>query len=193
MWQMDGMRVSALLLVTMVVAVLTTPVVGGEATPVWIRVEQPSTSRTLGDTRTETRSLKLSIRNVSAEALDLKVRYFFIGRNVALSPQTPLIPTGMCGVAAQMFVWPPRGDAVVAGTGEQPVPVKSGSAIIVETPAVTAVSTRPKIVNGRLEKGKGTKFLGYAVRVYRGNEVVAEACEPREFARWAFWGQPFSK
>ena len=179
----------------MVVAALSSSVAHGEATLVRIRIEQPSSSHTRGDTRTETRSLKLFISNVSAEAGELKVSYLFIGRDVARSSQIPRIPGGICWISAELIreFGPPRGDLVVVAKGEQPATVKSGSAIIVETPAATAVSTSPKMVNGRLDKGKGTKFFGYAVRVYRGDKVVAETCEPREFAKWAFLQQSLSK
>ena len=193
MWQIDAMRVpTPPLLVTMVVAALSSAVVHGEATSVRVHVEQLSSNRTRGDTRTETRSMKLSISNVSAAAVDLKIRYLFIGRDLAVRSDFPK-GNGMCGVGMMSGIWPPRADAVIAGKGEQAATVKSGSAIIVETPAATAVSTLPRLVNGRLEKGKGNKFLGYAVRVYRGAEVLAEVCEPGEFAPWAFFQQPFRK
>jgi hypothetical protein len=160
------------------------------AMPLLPRRTPLSSNRTRGDTRTETRSMKLSISNVSAAAVDVKIRYLFVGRDLAVRSD---IPKGMCGVGMMSVIWPPRADAVLAGKGEQAATVKSGSAIIVETPAATAVSTPPRLVNGRLEKGRGNKFLGYAVRVYRGTEVLAEVCEPGEFARWAFFQQPFLK
>ena len=187
------MRILAALLVTLVVTAATTPGARGEISPLQMSIDQTSSRSVRGDTKTEIRSLKLSLVNWSKDDLDLKIRYIFIGRDAEIAAMGSRFPGPMCSFTAQLYVSPPRDGAVVAGKGEQAVTVKAGSTVIVEIPAATAVYTRSGRANGKIVRAKGNQFLGYAVLVYRGDKLMTEACEPPEFTKWAFGPFQLSK
>ncbi len=127
-----------------------------EASGISIRVEQPSKTDNDRVKKTVTRSLKVSVSNSSTEALELKVKYAFFGRDTVDK------------------------DIKILGEGDRPASVKPRSTEIVETNTATAVmndaTTDPR--TRKRTPASGTKFVGYGVQVFNGEKLVAETYDP---------------
>lgn len=141
------------------------PVQRPERSGVSIRVEQPSRTVSEGDKRTVTRSLKIFVTNSSTEAVELKVKYAFFGRDAA------------------------EKDAKTIAEGDRAASVKPRSTEIVETNTATAVLTESKYDAGTRKRtpASGVRFVGYGVKVFSGDKLVAETFDP--MSAKDFWGK----
>jgi hypothetical protein len=160
--------------IPLLIAALALPfTLAAAPSPISIRVEQVNKSDNAKHGKTQSRMLKVNITNGSADDKSgLVVKYWVFAKEVK------------------------DRDLVVLGKGELPAQVKSHGTEIVETPTFTAKSTEDHYEMKKPEKGRsgqknnkgpqlgkkieggGEKMAGYAVKVFDGGTLVAEAYEP---------------
>lgn len=137
-----------------------------EISPFRVRVEQVSKSETEKHTKTQKRSLKIFVSNSSKEPAELIAKYYFFGRELK------------------------GNDVVTLDEGAKPVSAKALGTEMVESAIVTSVSEEEhssgyssrggssRSSSGKRVEASGTKILGYAVQVFQGEKMVAEAYDP---------------
>jgi hypothetical protein len=157
--------VAPLLAVTVLLG-LTVSAMSADASGILLRVEQHNTSDMNQKdhySRTQKRTLKIYLTNSSPNPADLKVKYSYLGRDLASH------------------------DIVVIKSGEDQVAVKPQGEATDDAGSATSQSTDEHYQAGGGGKtakpaakipAAGAKFVGYAVQVYSGSTLVAETYEP---------------
>ena len=146
-------------LACLTIALLAVPaIVRAETSAVRVRTEQVNKTDEKAFAKSQSRSLKVYVSNASKEMMDLKVKYFFFGRDVKTH------------------------EFVTVDQGEKPIQVKPLATEMVETS-----TAKTNFVENHLEgkgasakkvEASGSKFVGHAVQVLQADKVVAESCEP---------------
>lgn len=147
--------------------VTASPVVGLEVSPISVRVEAISGNRSDRFKHTQSKALKVHLSNAStADAMGLKVKYFYFGKRVN------------------------EGETTVLEKGERKANVSAHATVVVEAPEIEMVYTeehgkrtdgkgrrggRQKNVRYKTVEAAGTKVIGYGVQVFSGNQIVAES------------------
>jgi len=174
------MKVKALLppLTTVVGLFLGISAVFADTSAILLRVEQNNTSdmnpkdRT---TKTQKHSLRIYLTNSSPNPADLSAKYTYFGRDMVSH------------------------DVVVINSGAQAVSIKPEGEASADIPPATSTYTMEHYqVGARGAKAikveaSGSRFVGYAVQVYAGSTMVAEAYEPASLKDEVGQAPPASK
>ncbi len=124
------------------------------ASPVRITVKQESKTDSKGLTKTQSRTLKITLVNGGPDSLPLRVKYAFFGHG-AKGHDTIIIDHSDLTTQLQ-----PKSDQTLT------------------TKPQTAVFTEAHLDNGKKIEASGQRFTGWGVKVYQAGKVIAEACEP---------------
>jgi hypothetical protein len=143
-------------LLCLTVTVLSIPAVAvAEPSPVHVRTEQSNKLEVEKKyTRNAGRSLKIFVSNGAKDSVDLKVKYFVFGRDVASH------------------------DFVTIDQGEKPIQVKGFATEMIETPTAKATAIDAHADKAKRIEAAGIKFVGHAVQVFQADKIVAEFYEP---------------
>ncbi|MGB8168387.1 MAG: hypothetical protein WCF18_12900 [Chthoniobacteraceae bacterium] len=134
-----------------------------EVSPYRLRVEQVSKSENEKFTKKQHRSLKIFVSNSSKEAAELLAKYVFFGRQAK------------------------ENDVVKIDEGEKAVSVGPLATQMVESGIATATFEEEHSSGGYSKGSKssakkveatGSKIIGFGVRLYKGETMVAEYYDP---------------
>ena len=124
------------------------------ASPVRITVKQESKTDNNGLTKTQSRTLKITLVNGGPDSLPLRVKYAFFGHG-AKGHDTIIIDHSDLTTQLQ-----PKSDQTLT------------------TKPQTAVFIEAHLDKGKKFEASGQHFTGWGVKVYQNGNVIAEACEP---------------
>jgi hypothetical protein len=119
-----------------------------------VRVDQSGKSDTTSYKTVQSRSLTISVSNISREPLALKVKYVIFGRDINSK------------------------DVVTVAQGDLKLSVKALATEKAETPVAHAVSEEARIGSKGKHDAAGNRFIGQGVQVWNGDVMVAEVYEP---------------
>lgn len=125
-----------------------------EPSAVRVRTEQVNKTDTDKFKKIQKRALNIFVQNGSKEMLDLKVKYFFFGRDIVSH------------------------DVVIVEQAEKPIQVKPLGSETVETPSSKATFEELHQDKGKKVPASGIKLVGHAVQVLQADTIVAEIYEP---------------
>lgn len=146
--------ITTLLLAAALATTLFPAAARAETSPVRLTVKQESKSDNKGFTKTQFRTLKITLVNTGPDSLPLRVKYAFFGR-AADSRDTIIVDHS--DVTTQLQ---PKSD--------QTLTTKTQSAKFIED----------HFENKKKVEASGQKFTGYGVKVWQDGKVIAEACDP---------------
>jgi len=128
-----------------------------ETSPVSIQVEKAGKleSKEKEKSKTERRTLKITVMNTSKAEVTVKVKYTWFGHAIGSH------------------------DVVIVDQGDRDATVKPSGSEIVETPATSVTSIEAHYGPDKKKvDASGNKILGYAVQAFIGDKMVAENYEP---------------
>ena len=124
------------------------------ASPVRITVQQESKTDNKGLSKTQTRTLKITLVNGGPDSLPLRVKYAFFGHGA-------------------------KGhDTIIIAHSDLITQLQPKSDQTLTTKPQTAVFTEAHLDNGKKTEASGQHFTGWGVKIYQNGNVIAEACEP---------------
>ena len=134
------------------------PLLRAESSPVSIEVKQESKTETSKDklTKTQRRTLKVSLVNSTKAEVTAKVKYAFFGHGMK------------------------EHDLTMLDSGDRDATLKPSGTETVETPP-TSIAYSDEHYDAKAKKkidATGNKVVGWGVQVFVGEKMVAEAYEP---------------
>jgi hypothetical protein len=142
-------------------------VANAQVSPVSVRVEQVAKSESEKFSRTQKRSLKISVSNAAAEDKTLQVKFYFFGKE-----------TG-------------ENDLLLLEKGERTATVPARQTVTVETPTVSRRSVEEHYAGkgggqggaklGKKVAASGQRIVGHGAQVFEGGKVVAEYFSQPDF------------